>query len=104
MVTVTPLEFLEAVYVNEKLPLPTRMKAAIEAAPYVHPKLAMIGMAHANGDFGVQLERTIAASAKAQQEPKLIEAKATNGHLGPSSEDVSSKSMTKSFQPLRRRA
>ena len=38
---VTPLEFLRAVYCNEGVPLPTRMKAAIECLQYVHPKLAV---------------------------------------------------------------
>ena len=37
---ITPLNFLRAVYCNEGLPLTVRMKAAIEAAPYVHPKLS----------------------------------------------------------------
>ena len=35
----TPLDFLTAVYLNEQLPLSVRMRAAIEAAPYRHPKL-----------------------------------------------------------------
>jgi len=95
---ITPLEFLTAVYMNDQLPLQARMKAAIEAAQYVHPKLAMVGVAHANGDLGTMLERAIAASAKAREPLKIIEAQAkpTNGHsLSPT--DVSSK-------PLRRRA
>jgi hypothetical protein len=50
------------------------------------------------------LERTIAASAAARQEPKLIEAKATNGHLGPTPNEVSEKAMTKAFSTLKRRA
>jgi hypothetical protein len=29
----TPLDFLEAIYLNEGLPLSTRLRAAIEAAP-----------------------------------------------------------------------
>jgi hypothetical protein len=37
----TPLDFLRAVYLNSELPLSVRMKAAIEAAPYVHPKLSV---------------------------------------------------------------
>jgi len=60
---VTPLEFLEAVYVNPNLPLNTRLRAAIEAAPYRHPKLAVTGHAHFEGkDFASQLERAIARS------------------------------------------
>ena len=35
----TPLDFLKAVYLNEGLPLTVRMRAAIEGAPYMHPKL-----------------------------------------------------------------
>jgi hypothetical protein len=38
----TPLEFLQAVYEDDRLPLTTRMRAAAEAAPYMHPKLAVI--------------------------------------------------------------
>ena len=46
---VTPLEFLEAVYSNEKLPLTVRMRAAIEAAPYKHPKLSAAAIGHFEG-------------------------------------------------------
>jgi len=38
----TPLEFLRSIYSDEGVPLPVRMKAAIEAAPYVHPKLSVV--------------------------------------------------------------
>jgi hypothetical protein len=38
----TPLEFLQSIFRDETVPLPVRMKAAIEAAPYVHPKLTAI--------------------------------------------------------------
>jgi len=68
----TPLDFLCAVYQNERLPLSVRMRAAIEAAPYIHPKLsatAVIG----SEDFAIRLERAIVRSGMA---PKLIEARA----------------------------
>ena len=57
---------------NEGLPLTVRMRAAIEAAPYMHPKLgavAVVGYLNADG-FAARLDRAIARSGK------LIEAKA----------------------------
>jgi hypothetical protein len=62
---VTPLEFLEAVYLNEKLPLTVRMRAAIEAAPYKHHKLTAAQVMHYDGkDFASQLERAIQRSSQ----------------------------------------
>jgi hypothetical protein len=57
----SPLEFLQAVYSNEGLPLSARLKAAIEAAQYVHPKLAVTATVNA-GDFADQLERAVERS------------------------------------------
>jgi hypothetical protein len=68
----TPLDFLKAVYLNESLPLPVRLRAAIEAAPYFHPKLSATAIL-AQADFAAQLERAIARSG---MRPKLIEAQA----------------------------
>jgi hypothetical protein len=70
---VTPLEFLEAVYNNENLPLSVRMRAAIEAAPYRHSKLSTTASFLFDGtkSFAEALERAIARS-KAPL-PALIE-------------------------------
>src|SRR4051794_4940196 len=38
----SPLEFLTNVYRNEALPLEVRLEAAGKAAPFVHPRLAML--------------------------------------------------------------
>ena len=63
----TPLDFLRAVYLNDQLPLSVRMRAAIEAAPYMHAKLAVT--AHiADDSIAAQLERALARS-----HPKIIE-------------------------------
>ena len=52
------------------LPLPVRSRAAIEAAPYEHPKLTAVAVGHLTGeDFYNRLERAIEASNRA----KLIE-------------------------------
>jgi hypothetical protein len=68
----TPLEFLEAVYCNNELPLHTRMKAAVEALPYVHPKLA-VQLSVEGRDLAAALDRALARTAKVQT--TTIEAK-----------------------------
>ena len=94
---VTPLEFLEAVYVNPNLPLNTRLRAAIEAAPYRHPKLAVT--AHARFDFAAQLDKEIEKCiARSRQPtplsaPKVIEARPI--------EQVSAAEMKKPFSRYR---
>lgn len=76
MTDVTPLEFLRAVYCNDQLPLSVRMRAAVEAAPYVHPKLSAVAVGHMTGsDFASALDRAIERS---RAQPKLIEAKKIN--------------------------
>jgi hypothetical protein len=66
----TSLDFLQAVYLNETLPLNTRMRAAIEAAPYEHPKLTAIAVGHLTAqDFATRLDRALERSDRA----KLIE-------------------------------
>jgi hypothetical protein len=62
-VEITPLHFLEAVYCNPNLPLNTRMRAAIEAAPYKHPKLSAAAIGHFEGkSFAEALDRAIERS------------------------------------------
>jgi hypothetical protein len=51
----TPLEGLRAVYTNGRIPLSTRLRAMVEAAPYVHPKLAVTASIEGK-DFAVLLE------------------------------------------------
>ena len=59
----TPLEFLKAVYTNEALSLHARLKAAAAAAPFVHPKFAVIAQTTSE-DLVERLEKARAASAK----------------------------------------
>ncbi len=67
----SPLEFLRAVYLNNDLPLSVRMRAAIECAPYEHPKLTAIATTTLNGnDFAAMLDRAIARS---RNPPPMIE-------------------------------
>jgi hypothetical protein len=70
----SPLDFLLAVYKNNELPLSTRMRAAIEAAPYVHAKLAV--QMNVGENFADKLEQVIQRRlARAPNGMKVIEAK-----------------------------
>ena len=58
MKEVDPLKFLTAVYMDAKLPLSVRMRAAIELLPFTHPKLAVTAMVTEN-DIATLLDRRI---------------------------------------------
>ena len=69
------LEFLQAVYNDEELPLLTRVRVAISCLPFETPKL--IAQAQITGDdFATLLDRRIAHYQQLQANGKLIEAKA----------------------------
>jgi|SRR6516162_835682 hypothetical protein len=68
----TPLEFLQAVYSNEGLPIPVRMRAAIEAAPFIHPKLSVTAQVNSE-DFAAAMDRCVRRSAKAIEQPNAIQ-------------------------------
>jgi hypothetical protein len=58
------LAFLQAVYRCPDQPLHVRMKAAIAALPYEHPKLAVTAVLDGSEDLGARLNRAIQRSAK----------------------------------------
>jgi hypothetical protein len=97
----TPLEFLEAVYMNPDLPLGTRLRAATEAAKYVHPRLMAVANYNNGEDFAEVLEARRLARAKIEG-MKVIEAPGSKPS-GPSPEEVSASAMGKSFATIRRR-
>jgi hypothetical protein len=60
---ITPLDFLEAVYLNPSLPLRTRLDAAKEAAKYRHGRMSAVAVAHFDGlSYAEALERAIKRS------------------------------------------
>ncbi|SRR6266567_6635436 len=56
------LEFLQAIYQNEGVPLGVRLRAAIEALPFETPKLSATAIIPGEGDFTKRLEQAIARS------------------------------------------
>ena len=71
------VELLQKIYHCSKQPIARRMRAAIEAAPYERPKLAVTAVSSLSGDhFSAMLERAIQRS----REPlKQIEHRASDG-------------------------
>ena len=63
----TALECLQEVYRDPMVPLPVRLRAAVEAAPYEHPKLTAVALGKFTGeDFASRLERAVEASNRAK--------------------------------------
>jgi hypothetical protein len=58
MKEIDPLNFLKAVYMDAKLPLSVRMRAAIELLPFTHPKLSVTAMVNEQ-DFATLLDRRL---------------------------------------------
>ena len=81
------LDLLRAVYRNPDVALMTRMRAAIAALQFEHPKLAVTAMVN-EGDLADQLDRAIQASRK------IIEAKPLSISSEGPSDDSNTKPMT----------
>jgi hypothetical protein len=72
---------LQAIYRNPQVALPVRMRAAIEAAQYERPKLAVTAVSNINGkDFAAMLERAVLRS----RAPLQIEHREAEQELPPS--------------------
>jgi len=68
----TPLDFLKLVYCSQAVPLPVRMRAAVECLGYVHPKLSVTAQVNSE-DFAAALERAVKRSAKVLAQPKAAQ-------------------------------
>ena len=58
------LEFRRAIYADPHQPIHRRMRAAIAALPFEHPKLAVTASLGPNSSFGARLEDAIARSGR----------------------------------------
>ncbi len=67
------LEFLRAIYADPCQPVHRRMRAAIAALPFEHPKLAVVASIGRSAGFAARLEDAITRSAK------VIEISASDG-------------------------
>ncbi len=69
----TSLSFLQSIYRSASLPLPVRMRAAIEALPFESPKLSATAIIQGDS-FAERLERAIARSSMIDVTPASSEA------------------------------
>jgi hypothetical protein len=72
----TSLKFLQTIYRSPSVPLSTRMRAAIAALQFEHPKLAVMATID-GGDFGERLENAVKRSSEVIEAVPAIEAKPT---------------------------
>lgn len=74
----SPLDFLGAVYRDPGQPMHRRMRAAVEALPFVHPKLAITATLDGSG-FAAKLEAATVRSGRSFiiDGHKVIDAEAT---------------------------
>jgi len=77
--TETSLDLLSAIYRDPELPLTVRIRAAIAALPFEHPKLAVTANVSV-ADFADQLEKAIMRSGKSLVvgAPRVIESSTMN--------------------------
>jgi hypothetical protein len=64
-VVTSSLELLQLVYRNPAVPLSVRMRAAVEALPFEHPKLSATAILE-SGDFALRLDKAIERSNAAR--------------------------------------
>jgi hypothetical protein len=86
----TSLKFLQMIYRSPAVPLMTRMRAAMAAIQFEHPKLGVTAIVEA-GDFADQLEQAIERSRRIMIEAKpMIEANVSSTNVSSDTANISS--------------
>lgn len=77
-----PLDVFEAIYSNPAFPVPMRLRAARDAAQYIHAKLAVTAVVPTPEDWIIRMDAAIAASNKIIEARKTAEGEweASEGH------------------------
>jgi hypothetical protein len=96
----TSLALLQAVYRSDDQPLHTRMKAAIAALPFEHPRLAVTAVVD-DRDLGARLARAIERSARVI-EFRPIEHEPPRP-VAPTAQEVSANALRRPMVVVRRR-
>jgi hypothetical protein len=101
------LAFLQAIYRSTEQPMIRRMKAAIAALPFEHPKLSATLAVQADDSFAARLQAAIARSngAEAYRAIEHQPTAAGNGHAAvyDSAAEVSTAAMRRPMALIRRR-
>jgi hypothetical protein len=69
----TPLEFLLSEMVNEDNPKAVRIRAAVDAAPFCHPKLSSIDVGTSEGEAGGRLDVRLVSFTLDREEMDQLE-------------------------------
>jgi hypothetical protein len=92
----TSLTLLQKIYRSSAIPLSTRMRAAIAAIQFEHPKLAVTASIQA-GDFADQLDRAVERSRRVL----MIEAKPiTEANVSSNAANVSANAPSNTTRPV----
>ena len=102
----TSLQFLQAIYRSSEQPMVRRMKAAIAALPFEHPKLSATLAVQADDSYAARLQAAIARSngVEAYRAIEHQPAAAANGHAEHNeAAEVSTAAMRRPMALIRRR-
>jgi hypothetical protein len=97
------LDLLQAIYRSADQPLHTRMRAAMAALPYEHPRLAVTAVLDGADDLGAQLARAIARSHRVIEYRPIEPEPMPPSSVAPTAQEIATASMRQPMTTLIRR-